>query len=404
VFAQLGRRFVPKNVGYACRVFARRRFIARLKRSRRMVAYQVAPVPEIPPQVNTVTFAIKPAHTMNGTLDGQVGLSAATERFHREVPASRARYGSLYPGSYFRVREAAALKRAIEVQDKLREVYFRNFDASALGSFLSLGKDAEAARRINNPSGVADDNSGAVASSRSKQGDIERKRQQVAGRFSEPAAAARALLAFAAWQTRMEDIQIRAGKRNIVNSYVWNAHGGLRAETQQFTSTIQHTIGSSSSLDVALGGGIDFAIGALRLGFTPQGSLTMTETLSKSKRTSRTMALNVDLSGVESAGITDAYDVPLSPGEKVRCYSFMTSYLENSRQNFHDFFNTGVDPEWLASNFEEARALRQVDRGTHNEVWRVRHRVTSVERPVLAGFGAGESTAGSSARVAGAGG
>ena len=69
-------------------------------------------------------------------------------------------------------------------------------------------------------------------------------------------------------------------------------------------------------------------------------------------------------------------------------YRFSTFYLENSQQNFIDFFDFVVDPEWLASNDEQARALRQVDRKKKNLVWRVLHRVTSVERPALSGFGA----------------
>ncbi|MDB9317389.1 hypothetical protein [Nodularia spumigena] len=46
-----------------------------------------------------------------------------------------------------------------------------------------------------------------------------------------------------------------------------------------------------------------------------------------------------------------------------------------------------VDPEWLQSNDEEARALRQAQAGKANKTWRVLHRVTYVERPALMGFG-----------------
>ena len=96
--------------------------------------------------------------------------------------------------------------------------------------------------------------------------------------------------------------------------------------------------------------------------------------------------MNVDLSGVESRGITDYNDYPTLPGEKVDRYRFMSFYLEGSTNNFTDFFNYVVDPEWLASNSEEARALRQA-KGKANKAWRVLHRVTYVERPALMGFG-----------------
>ena len=64
----------------------------------------------------------------------------------------------------------------------------------------------------------------------------------------------------------------------------------------------------------------------------------------------------------------------------------MSFYLDGSTDNFHDFFNYVVDPEWLRSNDEEARALRQA-MGKANKTWRVLHRVTYVERPALMGFG-----------------
>jgi hypothetical protein len=65
----------------------------------------------------------------------------------------------------------------------------------------------------------------------------------------------------------------------------------------------------------------------------------------------------------------------------------MSFFLEGSDKNFQDFFSYVVDPEWLASNDEEARALRQAQSGKTNKAWRVLHRVTYVERPALMGFG-----------------
>ena len=75
------------------------------------------------------------------------------------------------------------------------------------------------------------------------------------------------------------------------------------------------------------------------------------------------------------------------PGEKVDRYRFMSFFLENTTNHWHDFFNYVIDPEWLASNDEEARALRQAQSARPNKVWRVLHRVTYVERPALMGFG-----------------
>jgi hypothetical protein len=113
----------------------------------------------------------------------------------------------------------------------------------------------------------------------------------------------------------------------------------------------------------------------------------MTQTMSKTERRSRGIELHVDLSGVESRGVTDYNDYPALPGEKVNRYRFMSFYLEGSTDHFKDFFQYVVDPEWLAGNSEEARALRQA-RGKPNKAWRVLHRVTYVERPTLMSFGA----------------
>jgi len=185
----------------------------------------------------------------------------------------------------------------------------------------------------------------------------------------------------------MEDLQIRAGKRNIVNTYVWDGDGGLHAEEQQFASSVQHSIGGSFELGIAIGGLGEVAGGGAAFDLTAQAKIGLTQTVSKTESTSSGVELHVDLSGVESRGITDFRDVPLLPGEKVDRYRFMSFYLENNAQHWHDFFDHVVDPEWLASNDEEARALRQAQQAQPNKTWRVLHRVTYVERPALMGLG-----------------
>lgn len=109
--------------------------------------------------------------------------------------------------------------------------------------------------------------------------------------------------------------------------------------------------------------------------------------MSKTSTETKGVELEVDLSGVEHKNIVNHDDAPILPGEKVSRYRFMTFYLEGSDKNFHDFFEDVVDPEWLQTNNENARALRQVLAGKPNKTWRVLHRVTYVERPALMGFG-----------------
>lgn len=185
----------------------------------------------------------------------------------------------------------------------------------------------------------------------------------------------------------MENILIRSGKRNIVNTYVWDADGGLRVEEQSFANTAEHTIGGSFNLSAGLGSESDISIFKVSGGLTALATTNMTQTMTKTQASSKGMELKVDLSGIENLGITDENDIPFQPGEKVDRFRMMSFYLENSTDNYLDFFRYVVDPEWLASNDEEARALRQVQSGRPNKTWRVLHRVTYIERPSLMGFG-----------------
>lgn len=389
-FPHLGRRFVPKNVGYALVVSSVADvYVTRLKRSGRMVGYQVQPDEKRPPDINTITFLINPAYTMNGSLDGQTGSAGTSDRFHRHVPAMRAQHGSRYPASYYRLDEAYALKRTIDRKDRERETYFQNFDARTLSWWRNANyggegaADDEMASRIGSPGATdapAQATGGSTDQNRDKQAAIE-------SRYADRSTAMQATSGLQEWQRKMDDLRLRAGKRNIVNTYVWDADGGLRSEVQQFATTIEHSIGSSLSSSYEAGfEGYAFVIG---VGFelSALATLNYTETISKTAATGRGFALEVGLGGVESGGITNHNDVPLQPGEKVNRYRFMSYYLEGETQHYDDFFRQVVDPEWLAGNSESARALRQVQGGKPNKTWRVLHRVTYVERPALASFG-----------------
>lgn len=408
-FPHLGNRFIPKNVGYALVVSSISDvFVTRLARSRRMVGYKVMPVDGVPPDINTITFLINPAYTMNGSLDGMTGSYATSARYFKHIPEMRMQYGSLYPASYYRLQEAYELKGQIEAEDKRRESYFSNFDVrtvdeTSLNRNIDSGvgpsnigvyrqedktsstmteeqKQASAAAKLSNIQADANLNV-------DKQTQLAKARQaEIQHKITDQERQVHATESFAAWQKRMESIQIRAAKRNIVNTYVWDADGGLRTEQQSFANTVEHVIGGSFSLDASLGGEAKFgAIATAEL--TAQATVNLTQTMNKTESRSKGFELKVDLSGLEYRGITNYNDNPILPGEKVDRYRFMSFYLEASTSNFQDFFTYVVDPEWLRSNDEEARALRQTQAGKPNKAWRVLHRVTFVERPALMGFG-----------------
>jgi hypothetical protein len=409
-FPHLGTRFIPKNIGYALVVSALADvFVTRLARSGKMVGYQVQPVDGIPPDVNTITFLMNPAYTMNGSLDGMTGSSATSDRFFKHVPEMRSQYGSLYPASYYRLKEAYDLKRQIEAEDKRRESYFSNFDVRLVDE-TSLNRNIDSGdapttigvQREEDKPGTQmtdeekkkdqDDKAQKFQDSAAQSTDktsaaTKQKQAEIQSKIGDQEKRVQATDSFAGWQKRMESIQIRSGKRNIVNTYVWDADGGLRTEAQSFANTVEHTIGGSFGMNAGLGVDSSFSAFGVDVELTAQATVNLTQTMSKTEARSKGFELNIDLSGLEYKGITDYNDRPIMPGEKVDRYRFMSFYLEGSTNNFHDFFSYVVDPEWLRSNDEEAVALRQAQAGKPNKAWRVLHRVTYVERPALMGFG-----------------
>ena len=409
-FPHLGTRFIPKNIGYALVVSALADvFVTRLARTGKMVGYQVQPVDGIPPDVNTITFLMNPAYTMNGSLDGMTGSSATSDRFFKHVPEMRSQYGSLYPASYYRLKEAYELKRQIEAEDKRRESYFSNFDVRLVDE-TSLDRNIDSGqgpstiglqREEDKPSTQMSDEekkkaeeeklqsikAEAAAKTKQQKTASQQKQAEIQSKIADQEKRVQATNSFAGWQKRMESLQIRAGKRNIVNTYVWDADGGLRTEQQSFANTVEHTIGGSFSMNASLGGEANVGVAGAMFELSALATVNLTQTMSKTEARSKGFELNVDLSGLEYKGITDYKDRPILPGEKVDRYRFMSFYLEGSTNHFQDFFNYVVDPEWLASNDEEARALRQAQAGKPNKAWRVLHRVTYVERPALMGFG-----------------
>lgn len=390
----VGKRWVPKNVGYALVVSGMADvFVTKLKRSGRMVSYEIRPVDGVPLDVNTITFMLNPAYVLNGSLDGLVGSMPADSIFHAHVPEMRAQYGSLYPASYFRLKDAYARKQAIQEQDMARDSFFYNFSSASRA-------DPADSRNAQDPS-TSEAEGGAPKSEAASDADREalqeqneekkkeaksdsaKRREEIQKKQGSIEGRTRATGAFEEWQLRMANIRTRAGKRNIVNTYVWDADGGLRAEEESFANTVEHSFSVENIFSLSGGVSADFMVAGFKAAFSLLGGKSQATANSRTLGLSRSLELTVDLSGVEKKGVTDLYDNPIKPGEKVDRYRFMTFYLENSTDHFSDFWSYVVDPEWLMSNDEEARALRQARNGRPNPCWRVMHRVTYVERPAL---------------------
>lgn len=72
---QVGRRFLPDNVGYALvSSLTADVYLTFNVATHAAVGRSVVPNPDIPPDNNIITFQINSGYTKNGTLDGKVGL------------------------------------------------------------------------------------------------------------------------------------------------------------------------------------------------------------------------------------------------------------------------------------------------------------------------------------------
>ncbi|EDY51761.1 conserved hypothetical protein [Streptomyces clavuligerus] len=109
----IGRRWVPNNHGYAlvqsetADVYA-----LRLAHTGALVAYRMMPNPDIPKDWNIISFPINPQYTKQGTLDGAVGFDDRGKVLDPAYANATGRGDH----SYFKPREAYALKRGVRAQ------------------------------------------------------------------------------------------------------------------------------------------------------------------------------------------------------------------------------------------------------------------------------------------------
>lgn len=255
--------------------------------------------------------------------------------------------------SYFKPLEAYALKDRIRRQEEELKSFFEQFDAGAIG------------------------------------------RRQNAAHFSQGDLA----------EGRALEKLPRFEKRNLVNTYVWTANGGLFTESQETLDVMQEAIGGSYSFTGKAGitANVGFSILGTAAEFSMEamfgGHLNLTVTKSQDAETS--FGLNVSLDGVErdihqrdqqGRILMDTQDprnpVPRRQAGKVDAYRFMSFYLQPNVQHFDDFVNKVIDPVWLSqSNNPNAIALRQAIQAQQKASsrdksmpWRVLHRVTFISR------------------------
>jgi hypothetical protein len=348
------RRYQPANVGFAlvqsetADVFA-----LRLEHNLALVSYQFRPNPDIPKDWNLIAFPINPRYTKQGTLDGAIGYDETGKVLDPDYPHAR-EYGEY---SYYKPKEAYALKNRITREEQELANYFRSVDTDLGGApdlAISAGLGLISGAAEGSPVGAIEGLVSALGSS---------------------------------------GLPEKLGKQNVVNTYVWTAEGGFFAETTETMAMRQETSGGNFSFSGEVGGAIetDFSVGGVdvSLGFNAMLGGTVNMTKTKTKDSENSFQIDVEL---DVPGDLQAYDEDLNPvyGQdnspvivpgKVNAYRFMTFYLESSTENFDTFFNTIVDPIWLQENDPNALALREARQTSKKPpCWRVMHRVTFVSR------------------------
>lgn len=333
---QVGRRFVPANLGYALvESLVGDLFAMVYHATGAAVGTLIVPNLAIPPDRNLLLFPMNPRYTKNGTLDGKVGL--VNDPSYKDADVRR--------GSYFRPTEAYALAASLEAQNERRQAYAAQFDwkARGQGGNASLD-DARPNLPVDFDSEPGGGNQGAVPAT------------------------------------------------GIANRYVWSADKGLHVESQGYASVSSRSytgwrnrggggglkaqgefffyLGFAYSLDLLVTHMVDVHVG---LKTDQQQSVSLDVTVDGEPYLP---AWDPTAPAVYGGG-TGAFLPGYGPG-KVQQYRFFSFLLPASQENA-DAFAAVVDPVWKQmSNDPTARAMRELD--TSSPAWRVLHRVTYVER------------------------
>ena len=338
---EVGRRYVPENLGYALvKSLTADMYLIKLRGSNTVVKTTLVPNTDIPPDVNIINFPIDPAYVRNGTLDGRVGF--------KNDPAYP--YADVQPGSYFKPLEAYNLKRSIERQDKQLEAYYQQFSTSnySQGATITI---SDGTLSITN--------------------GFERFRDQEA-----------AADASYDWQAQL-------AKRSLCNTYVWTAGGGLHTEQSELVDTYSESYAGVSEYESSNGVVFDLAaafVAGVYGEFDSLWSTSLEVTSIKRSESESSFGLDVEYEPdrflkrpvLDNAGTPVGYTEDNAPG-KVNGYRFLSFFIAPSQDNFLEFQRV-VDQNWLQNSSDPNAAALLTATSAANGAWRVLHRVTYVSR------------------------
>jgi hypothetical protein len=379
----LGKRFVPRNVGYALvKSSVADQYALRLASTGAVIGYQMVVNPKIPADWNIITFEINPYYIRQGCLDGKFGyndLSAGTSQMKSDphFPAG----GGPGDASYFRVDEAYTLKSKIVRDEQALATQYASYDAVKKGNKSWVDTNLISQSLSSAADMTMEDKLDALIEPADDSGDGSDSSQ--------------------------DPTQIV--KRSMWNTYLWTAYGGLFSETEQTLDGYSETLGGSYAFSSMAGLNLQYTFAA---GAAMQASLSalfgghVNVSVSKSASATTDFGISVSigldrtLSAVDTSGNVKtqpaAYDrvlledgtwanlqVPQQLGGLVDAYRFMTFYLAPESSNNTEFWSRVVNTQWLQTSDPNAVALRQVLDGQGAKAppcWRVLHRVTFVSR------------------------
>lgn len=338
---EVGRRYVPENVGYALvKSLTADMYLIKLRGSNTVVKTTLVPNTDIPADVNIINFPIDPRYVRNGTLDGRVGF--------KNDPAYPD--ADVQPGSYFKPLEAYNLKRSIERQDKQLEAYYQQFSTSNYSQGTTI---------------TVSDGTLSVTNG------FERFRDQ------ELAA------------DRSYDWQAQLAKRSLCNTYVWTAGGGLHAEQSELVDTYSESYTGVSEYESSNGVVFDLAaafVAGVYGEFDSLWSTSLEVTSIKRSESESSFGLEVEYEPdrflkrpvLDGQGAPVGYTEDNAPG-KVNGYRFLSFFIAPSQDNFVEFQRV-VDQGWLQNSSDPNAAALLTATSAANGAWRVLHRVTYVSR------------------------
>ena len=382
--SNLSQRFLPDNIGFALVISQTADIYAqRLKHNNALIAYQFQPNPDIPADWNLIPFPINPRYIKQGTLDGKVGFNCnGGVQMDPDYPPNATGYREF---SYFKPKEAYALKKRIEKEQQALANYYQNYKAATFAEQTmdySLGLGLLGDLGGLNLTGLLSAGLGFTLGNAITSGKQYAQMRDIISQ---------------------QDLKLpeKIGKRNIVNTYVWTAAGGFYSDTTETLDVWQESMSGSYSVSNTFGTGfeVEISVPTTKLGAelssVQSGSMNLTQSKSQEASSAFQLEVSVDPPGDLSHYENNCDSSELQPGDlvpgKVDAYRFMTFYLESDKSNFEDLFSKVVDPIWISqSRHPNAVAMRQAQQSEKKPAcWRVLHRVTFVSRVLPDNYDAG---------------